>query len=211
MALFKKKKGKKKSNEEHKSDDGFIILPHKDQELSEGAKNVLKARSKPPYGIADAQYKKIVETQEWKRLEYSHYDWWMFPWAGNSNSFGNKYKLQKSDYFLLLNNDEFIQNYIFGVNAMISAKQNGVNAMTSNHVSSRRVVKIIVSITSFKNAAKLSKSQHFETLDNCLKLIYSEWEALNKGYKGKNKLNLKLIEQRLKEFGISNDVIIKEK
>ena len=60
---FVKKKGKKNNNEEQKY-DGFVVLPDKDTKLSQGAENVLLARSKPPYGIGDTEYKKIVESQE---------------------------------------------------------------------------------------------------------------------------------------------------
>eukprot|EP01084_Bolivina_argentea_P215761 366390_1 len=204
---FKGKKQKKKQIKEEK-EDNTIKLPGNDVTLSVGAQNVIASRHKPPYGIGDAQYQNIVTKQDWKQLARQHYDWWMFPWAGNSNSFGIKYKMDKSDYFILQSNNEFMTNYIFGLNAMISAKKNGVNAMTSNFVSSRRVLKIIVSMTSFRNAAKLIQSKYFQPLDSCLKEMYQLWPELSG--KGKNKINLKLIQTKMKDFGIPNDAIINQ-
>ena len=119
----------------------------------------------------------------------------MFPWAHRSNNFGDEYKLEKKDYFLLLQNKQFIKNYIFGLNAIIEAKKNGVNAMTSMYVNGQRVIKIIVSSTSFRNAAKLSNSQYYNQLNQCLITMYDLWPELN----GKKK---KFIDQSMKKCGI---------
>ena len=116
--------------------------------------------------------------------------------------------MEKSDYFLLLTTKGFMRDYLFGVRAIIDAKKNGVNAMTAKHVSSRRVLKILVSVTSFKNAAKLCGSEYLEELKSCSTEMYDGklWPEL-KG-NGKDKINLNLLTQKMNDFGIPNDTKI---
>ena len=45
------------------------------------------------------KFKEWDRAKTYGRFHHSHYDWWMFPWAGNSNTFANTYKMKHADYF----------------------------------------------------------------------------------------------------------------
>lgn len=58
--------------------------------------------------------------QQWREIHAAHYDWWMFP-IDQQSSYGFAWTVYDGDVRELKKDDQYIQNYLQGVNLLATA------------------------------------------------------------------------------------------
>ncbi len=67
------------------------------------------------------KFKEWSQKKEWDKIRSSHYDWWMFPNDRKTSGQGMKYCFTKSLINKLIEDQEFIKNYILGIKLVLLA------------------------------------------------------------------------------------------